>query len=724
MKKETPKNYNQQADKIYNIGNIQNAKFGEEKEPLPKNLTPIPAPPKYFIGRDEEMKELQDRLSKEKVLLLVSGMGGIGKTAIAQTYAEQQAPNYTHTAWLHYLTDLPQALQSSLRHLPQDWQLQEKEPPQEYAQRILHKMANLPGPNLLIIDGWDNADEINAYRDYLNLPNWTLLITTRVQDSLMEQYTIGQLPKDKAMELFLHHAPRAKGDAQVPELLELIGYHTLMIELLAKTYEANIFLDTIADMLTPLKEYDWEDTDLAINIRTHHAPDEVQVYQHLLATFKMAGLTEIEQHILLQFSVLPSVVIKAKELFEWICWKEEYRIDFINVLKSLTQKGWIEKTKTQAYQAHPIIQTALRYQLQPNADNCKGLIYSFASLLNIKAGDNPLHKAPLIVYTVAILTHIVQEHEMIAGLANNLSLVYQDLGNLSKALSYQEKAVAIGIKKYDVKSLMLAKFYNTLSGIHQDLGNLSEALTYQEKAVEIDQELLNPQDPSLATSYNNISLIYQDLGKLEKALTYQNKTLTIYKAAYDEKHPFVATSYNNLSRIYEALGDLETALTYQQMSLEIYDEIYDKQHPSFAISYNNMSTIYLNLGELRKALDYQKKSFEIRLAILNPEHPDIAQSYNNLSSIYMLLSDMKNALDYQRKAIELKENIYNSQHPELAISYMNMGGVYIYKGDLLTAKDYIDKAVAIYQYNFPDGHHYLTSTLKSQAFINQHLPTK
>ncbi len=766
MKKETPKNYKQQANNIYNIGNIQNAKFEDKKAPLPSKLTPIPAPPKYFIGRDEEMQTLQDRLSKEKVLLLVSGMGGIGKTALAQTYAEQHAPNYVHTAWLHYLTDLPQALQSSLKNLPADWQLQEKEPPQEYAQRILHKMANLPGPNLLIIDGWDNEKEINTYREHLNLPNWTLLITTRVQDSLMEQYTIGQLAKDKAIELFLHHAPKAKGDTQVPELLELIGYHTLMIELLAKTYQANIFLDTIADMLKPLKEYDWEDTDLKINVSTDHAKEEVQVYKHLLATFKMAGLTGNEQFILLQFSVLPSVAITAKELFEWLQLKKEHRTEFINLLKSLTQKGWIEKTKTQDYQAHPIIQTALRYQLEPNAQNCYWIIDHFIKQLNIKAHENPLDKAPLIPYALSLLNHINDTHENVATLASNLSRIYNDLGDLPNALAYQQKAMDVRETIFNPKHPDIAQSYNNLSLIYRGLGELPNALVYQQKAMEIWEATFDPQHPSLATSYNNLSLIYRGLGELPNALVYQQKAMEIWEATFDPQHPslaisynnlstiyqslgelpnalayqqkaaniweatlghhhpYLATSYNNLSTIYQYLGDLLNALAYQQKTIKIKEAIFDPQHPSLAVSYNNLSMIYQSLGDLPNALAYQQKAIEIWEIILGLQDPNLATSYSNLSLIYQSLGDLLNALTYQQKAMEIREATFDPQHPDLAVSYLNMAAIYVHKKKLQIAKGYIDKAVAIFKHNFPNGHPNLTIALEWQVDIDQHLPTK
>jgi len=66
-----------------------------------KHLTQHPpAPPHSFLGREEELTEIHELLNQESRLLLVNGIGGIGKTTIAQAYCEQHRDQFRHIAWL------------------------------------------------------------------------------------------------------------------------------------------------------------------------------------------------------------------------------------------------------------------------------------------------------------------------------------------------------------------------------------------------------------------------------------------------------------------------------------------------------------------------------------------------------------------------------------------------------------------------------------------------
>lgn len=689
----------------------------EEQTTLPHRFTAVPSPPDIFVGREQVMQDIHLHLSDHKTLLLVSGIGGIGKTAIAETYAATQPDQYNHIAWLHHITDLPQAFINSLKNMPADWALQADEPPQAYAQRMLHKMANIKGKNLLVIDGWDDLEEINSYRTHLNLPNWTLLITTRTQAAALPRYDIGILNEADALQLFVRYAPKAEGDAQLPELLELIGYHTLMIELLAKTMNASFRLKTAQQIIDKLEQKQLADTQLQRLIEVRHHPTEVRLYAHLLHTFALTQPTDIERQLLLAFAVLPPLAISIENLFAWLQIEEKEEQAWEESLNQLAKKGWIEYTQNQDYQAHPVIQTALRYQLMPNVDNCRTLLNSFIRLLRGEDIDNKLDKAFYIPYALALLNHFNNQNHDVATLANNLASIYQALGNLPQALVFQLKALDIDKAIFGSEHSYLANSYNNLSVIYKRLGSLSKALSYQQRAIDIYEAMFEPEYLSLAISYNNLAAIYQDLGDLAQALIFQLKALRIMETFFDSERPIIATYYNNISLIYRDLGKLSQALVFQQKAVEIREQVLSPQHPDITQSYNSLSLIYKDLGELPKALAFQLKAVEIDETIFEPLHPSLAISYSNLALIYEALKELPKALVFQLKAVNIRKIIFAPWHSSLAISYNNLASIYLALGDFLQALNFQQKTIEIEETIFESKHPDLATSYNNLSGI-------
>ncbi len=306
----------QSGNTIYNIHRINGNVYYSDNEPLEHFLTDIPAPPDHIIGRQQDLTTIAEKLDTHKRLLLVNGIGGMGKTTVAEEYVQQHKAAYDHIVWLRHLSTFPEAVLNSLNLKRFAWQKHEDETLEAFANRILLQLKNTEGNNLLIIDGWDDPQAIHEWQDRLNLPNWQVLITTRSQPTGIQIHHIGQLPKDEALQLFalryyddeiqagskslekddlLQDLLQEEGNDQLPELLEYISYHTLTIELLAKTLANTPFIDNVNHLLERLKNNEWDDGDLMVDIRTKHSKEEVQVYQHLLNTFNLVNLKDYGQ---------------------------------------------------------------------------------------------------------------------------------------------------------------------------------------------------------------------------------------------------------------------------------------------------------------------------------------------------------------------------------------------------------------------------------------------
>jgi tetratricopeptide (TPR) repeat protein len=281
---------------------------------------------------------------------------------------------------------------------------------------------------------------------------------------------------------------------------------------------------------------------------------------------------------------LPSVDLEMENIKEWL------KLESNDQLNSLDKKGWIKRIGTKI-KLHQVMKDTLIYHTKPDVKKCQNLISSIAEMLFCEPGENPLNKKGFLPFGDSILKYLTEKDQHIATLANNLSLIYSDLGQLEKALEYQMRALEIREKILDPDHPDLAQSYNDLSLNYLDLGQSEKALEYQRRALEIREKILDSDRPDLAQSYNNLSLIYSDLGQLEKATEFQLRANEIYEKILDPDHPSLATSYNNLSLIYKNLGQLEKAFEYMEKAIKILKVNFPDGHPNLDTALRSLEVI-------------------------------------------------------------------------------------------------------------------------------------
>jgi len=611
-----------------------------------------------LLGRETDLEQLVNLLQQKKHLLLVNGLGGIGKTELCKRFFLDHYQEYESAAWVDYRGSLEQSL---ITALAKSFALDLNENPAKLLDVVLETLLKLGDRLLVVVDNIEDPEDKNLLQ-LRSLPA-VVLVTSRNKIAGFSLYPLEVLSEPACMELF-YKFYTSKGDEEaVKAMIQLSGCHTLTIELLART-ATNAGL-TAAELYQLLKAKGF---DLSQEVKEGVATywhDESKLkpfYHHLQTLFAISALTPQEEKIAMNVSLLPAQFISRRTI------KELLKLESLDGLTGLLTKGWLKADeKSNAAVMHQVVSHVLRSQTKPDAHKCTVLIDSLKWKLYPKPGDNPLTRAEWVDFAAQLLSFITDNDKNLAALANNLSAIYLALGQMEKALAFQEKAIQIREAVLAPNHSDLAQSYNNLSAIYQALGQMEKALEFQEKAIQILEVVLAPNHPHLAASYNNLSAIYQALGQMEKALEFQEKAIQILEVVLAPNHPHLAASYNNLSAIYQALGQMEKALEFQEKAIKIREAVLAPNHPDLATSYNNLSTIHQALGQMEKALAFQEKAIQIREAVLAPNHPDFAQSYNNLSLIYLDLNNLDSARFFSQKAVHILRTLFPGGHPNLEI---------------------------------------------------------
>ncbi len=679
--------------------------------PIPKRLTNIPGPVNDFTGRAHDLQQIHETLKDNRSLLLLNGIGGMGKTTLAREYVHQFQDQYEHLLWISVQQDAEQPeLQSASSALANNVQLfqnlgLEFNTDLSEADRlalVLNQLKSLEGRRKLLVV--DNAGKsLEEIRSQLpQPPDWHVLVTSRIQLNGLAIQKLNELPTTEAEALFLKLYPKGQpGDPDILDLLKEIGYHTLTLELLARTCKGFM---TPAKLLQQIREQRFH--ALSRRAWSEHSDSEQNIYAYLLAIFDVIGLSEPAQNILRQWSIIPSEEIVPEQLLQVFSVDEDEVDSFERALLELVDFGWISHNEEgDTYRCHQLIQEVARTHLKPNKSNCEPIIKGVRRLLSLdQSKDNPIDKFPWVPWGESLLLWLKLDTSELNILKNNLATVYQDLGRYTEACSLFEEVLRSIERNFGVEHPNTATSRSNLALVYKDLGRYTEAAELLEETLKSDEKNLGSEHPSTARSRSNLAVAYQALGRYSEATSLLEEAIRSAEKNFGPEHSSTARSRSILAAVYQDLGRYKEAASLLEEALRSAEKNFGPEHPSTATRRSNLATAYQALGKYSEAASLLEEALRSDEKNFGPEHPSTARSRNNLASIYQDLGRYTEAASLFEEALRSDENNLGPEHPSIARSRNNLATVYQALGRYTEAASLIEKALRSDENNLGSEH--------------------
>ena len=617
-------------------------------------LTEMPplANTENVICRETELAEVRKLLAEGEDVLLMSGFGGIGKTALARLVFHTVKGEYDEVAWIPYNGSLVNSMMASFTVFNDVL-----DPAERW--RLIAGLKNDGLKKLFVIDNADAAGaqdpQTDAYLQSLSgWPDTAVIVTSRLDG--LEPYQkkeIGFLSPEACIELFYHYYENDQARTQlsaVEKLVELAQYHTLTVELFARGAKRKADLDGYYELLK--KGFSSQKQ----KIRVAHNDKTATIEEHLRILFNIQRRTRKEKRVLQTFSLLPPAAgLTAGEAASW------FKLDE-TILNQLANDGWLRWNEGY-FSAHPLVQRIVRMDRLP-----KRLAKPFLNFVeDYRNGYFPedevyTERIRRLELAEAVLDDVCKGRDtaQVAHIFDNLGWACRQLAQYPEAVGFFERSLTIKAAKRGKGHSDTGMTYNNLGLVYRDMGDLPKALEYleyNEKALTISEAKLEKKDPDTATTYNNLALVYHDMGDLPRALEYCEKALAIREKVLEKENPDLATTYNNLGRVYQDMGDLPKALKYYKKALAIRKKVLGKEHPHTATTFHNLGSLYYDMEQYSDAEYYLLQALWVRLDKLGPGHPRTKKSYSSLSANYQAQhSETDSFLPWLRGRLNAEEN--------------------------------------------------------------------
>ncbi len=644
---------------IWDIGKDIGEGAGKKLEEGRRKATPLtdppPRPKRSFLFRDELVETLCRQITAAgktayENKFLLSGFGGVGKTAVARALYHELKDKYKQIGWVECREsgDLRASLLASVKYGIT------AETEQARFEQIKTLLANAGGDTILFLD---NVDRDDPMLDKLTGYDVTLVVTSRMAQ--VEGYTsifIPQLTEDECVELFRVYCARTLTEEDEPvvrELVKLVSCHTLSVELLAKGIPAGMGLEAYLERLKA-EGFGFP----GLTFRTGHDEEIGTITDHLKKLFDMAGLDGEQARVMQNLALMADSRTLPFAVRNWVGCEED-------TLAALVNTGWLTQT-AEGYEVHPIVRQVVLLDEMPLSAVEYYLDYVTHPCSYFWAYDDYRSRMLKLGIVEAVLEQVedeLEENRDTAALYNKVGCVHRNQGQYAQAKERCLKALEIRINVLGEEHPGTATSYNDLGVVYADQGQYAEAEKCHRKALDIRRKVMGEEDPYTAMSYNNLGIACHYQGEYAQAEEYYQEALNIRCKAKGENHPDIAMSYNNLGAVYADQGKYAQAETYYEKALDSFRHAWGEEDPTTANSYNNLGNIYKRQGKYAQAEECYQKALCIRRKMLEEERLTTAVRYNNVGTFYEAQGNYDEAVEQYLYAWRIYQKAFGPEHP-------------------------------------------------------------
>jgi tetratricopeptide (TPR) repeat protein len=683
-----------------------------------------------FVGRVRDMWRVHSALRAADVGLItgargaaftqVRGLGGIGKSLLAEEYALRFGAAYPGGVfWLRaYGNDdakaalPPEAREAERKAQILDFAVElhlpvEGRSPAEVQAAMARALAIRDEPYLWIVDDVPtNLDRDELHRWLAPGPSGKTLLTTRTREygATGASVDLGVLEEEDAWQLLTaHRKPVGRADTRAARaLVRELGAHAQAVDIAGAALAAERGLRSFAEYRSALARADEDELELAAAL-SDALPNGHERSIAAVLTRSVEQLSDEGLDFLRLASVLAVEPISPR--FVAFAFAKVDELDD-SAARRRAARG---------------IKDAHTLSLAELIDEDHGLrqVHTLVSrtvrLTDRTAGRREALRSAAIVLLEEELSSIAQTR-VIAGLETSAAHARQltsgerggpvarlvgavarydyARGDFTSARSLWEQQLELN------RGLLGAEHRDTLTS-EQDLasallalGEFESARELGERTLGVRRRVLGEEDPDTLASMNNLGAVFRSQGNYQAARAILEEAIAIEQRAYGDDHLLSISARSNLAGVLAGKGDFPAARALVETARDAAIRTLGEEHPRSLTLSTNLALIIHAEGSHADAGHLIERVCEIQQRVLGDEHPDTLVSLSTRAETLRALGDLDAALELHRRCLATRRRVLGDEHADTITSINMIAETYRAQGDVETARTLHRQALA------------------------------